>query len=142
MEISRSARNDRIHFFRSLDKSSRQDTEAHHETSTIYHQPQAQTGKRFFSFAQTQIENLITTHPDYFPLYSEGGKWKHGGEAWTNWCEGFLGGMIWLFHLHAGEPMWQERAEHNSRLLEARQLDRNVHDLGFVSGPPGSAGTI
>lgn len=85
-----------------------------------------------FSFAQTQVENLISQHPDYFPLYTEGGKWKHGGESWTNWCEGFLGGMMWLFYMRDGDPIWRQRAEHYSRLLEHRQFDGNVHDLGFV----------
>ena len=85
-----------------------------------------------FAFAQVQVENLITRYPDFFPLYSEGGKWKHEGEAWTNWCEGFLGGMMWLFYQRDGDPLWRERAEHYSLLLEARQFDRNVHDLGFV----------
>src|SRR5215212_7919549 len=48
-------------------------------------------------FAQTQVQALITNHPDYFPLYTEDGKWQHGREAWTNWYEGFLGGMMWIF---------------------------------------------
>jgi unsaturated chondroitin disaccharide hydrolase len=46
-----------------------------------------------FEFAQIQIQELITSYPDFFPMYTENGKWKHMGEAWTNWCEGFLGGM-------------------------------------------------
>ncbi|MCO6450591.1 MAG: glycoside hydrolase family 88 protein [Caldilineales bacterium] len=85
-----------------------------------------------FAFAQTQVEALITRYPDYFPLYTEGGKWKHAGEAWTNWCEGFLGGMMWLFHQRTGNEIWRKWAEHYSLLLEHRQFDRNVHDLGFV----------
>jgi len=85
-----------------------------------------------FAFAQIQVENLITQHPDFFPLYTEGGKWKHEGDAWTNWCEGFLGGMMWLFYQRDGDPQWRERAEHYSLLLEPRKFDRNVHDLGFV----------
>ena len=48
-------------------------------------------------FAQAQVRALISNHPDYFPLYTEDGKWQHGREAWTNWCEGFLGGMMWIF---------------------------------------------
>ena len=44
-----------------------------------------------FDFAQKQVVNLIQTYPDYFPVYTEQGKWRHTGEAWTNWCEGFLG---------------------------------------------------
>jgi unsaturated chondroitin disaccharide hydrolase len=48
-------------------------------------------------FAESQVRGLITRHPDYFPLYTEEGKWQHGREAWTNWCEGFLGGMMLIF---------------------------------------------
>ncbi len=83
-------------------------------------------------FAQNQVRGLITAYPDYFPLYTEEGKWQHGREAWTNWCEGFLGGMMWIFARRSGDPYWRERAEHYSRLVEERQHDTNVHDLGFV----------
>ena len=85
-----------------------------------------------FDFAQEQVENLIETHPDYFPMYTQNGVWKHKGEAWTNWCEGFLGGMMWIFHCRTGDPVWRERAEHYSRLIEERKHDRSVHDLGFL----------
>ena len=85
-----------------------------------------------FEFSQTQVERLVQQHPDYFPLYTTGGKWKHGGEAWTNWCEGFLGGQMWLFYRRTGSAAWHERAEHYSRLIHPRRTDRNVHDLGFL----------
>jgi unsaturated chondroitin disaccharide hydrolase len=84
------------------------------------------------NFAQGQVKQLIDAHPDYFPMYTEGGKWVHGGEAWTNWCEGFLGGMMWIFHARTGDPWWRTKAEHYSRLIEDRKTDRNVHDLGFL----------
>ncbi|MCC6790101.1 MAG: glycoside hydrolase family 88 protein [Thermomicrobiales bacterium] len=84
------------------------------------------------TFAAGQVRNLATSHPDYFPLFTEGGKWRHGKQAWTNWCEGFLGGMMWIFARRTGDPDWRERAEHYSRLIEERQHDRNVHDLGFL----------
>ncbi len=83
-------------------------------------------------FAQQQVRALISTHPDYFPLYTEEGKWVHDREAWTNWCEGFLGGMMWVFARRTGDPYWRERAEHYSLLVEERQHDTAVHDLGFV----------
>ena len=83
-------------------------------------------------FAQAQVLRLITNHPDYFPLYTTQGKWKHGGEAWTNWCEGFLPGMMWIFHERTDDAAWRERAEHYSRLVEPRKDDRAVHDLGFL----------
>lgn len=84
------------------------------------------------TFAQGQVKKLINNRTDYFPIYTEGGKWVHDGEAWTNWCEGFLGGMMWIFHARSGDPWWREKAEHYSRLIEDRKTDRNVHDLGFL----------
>src|SRR5688500_1529489 len=40
--------------------------------------------------------------------------------------------MMWQFHRRTGDAAWRERAEHYSTLLEHRQHDRNVHDLGFI----------
>jgi unsaturated chondroitin disaccharide hydrolase len=40
--------------------------------------------------------------------------------------------MMWQFHRRTGDAGWRQRAEHYSRLLEHRQHDRNVHDLGFI----------
>lgn len=85
-----------------------------------------------WDFAQEQIHSLIERDPDFFPVYTVQGKWRHGGEAWTHWCEGFLPGMMWLIHQQTGDPRWRERAEHYSRLLEPRKKDRSVHDLGFL----------
>ena len=72
-------------------------------------------------------------------MYTVQGKWKHGGEAWTNWCEGFLGGMMWIFHARSleadsgsGDYSWFDKARHYSRLIDHRKTDRNVHDLGFL----------
>jgi unsaturated chondroitin disaccharide hydrolase len=87
---------------------------------------------RTYDFAGVQLRRLVETHPDYFPMYTSGGKWRHGGEAWTNWCEGFLGGQLWLMYRHTGDPYWCAKAEHYSRLIEERKTDRNVHDLGFL----------
>ncbi|HEX6302942.1 MAG TPA: glycoside hydrolase family 88 protein [Anaerolineales bacterium] len=91
--------------------------------------PQFQTA---FSFAQEQVKNLVSSYPDYFPMYTEGGKWAHSGEAWTNWCEGFLGGMMWIFYQRTRDAWWREKAEHYSRLIEERKTDRRIHDLGFL----------
>ncbi len=85
-----------------------------------------------FDFAGKQLRALIETYPDVFPMYTQGGEWKHDGESWTNWCEGFLGGQLWLLYEHSGDDYWHERAEHYSRLVEPRKDDRTVHDLGFV----------
>jgi unsaturated chondroitin disaccharide hydrolase len=88
--------------------------------------------RRTFEFAETQLHHLITTYPIYFPMYTQGGKWKHEGESWTNWCEGFLGGQLWLVYQQNGDSWWHEKAEHYSRLVEHRKSDRDVHDLGFL----------
>ena len=87
---------------------------------------------RSLDFAASQVRSLITNEPDFFPMFTENGRWRHGKEAWTNWCEGFLPGMMWIFARRTGDPFWRERAEHYSRLIEDRQHDRNVHDLGFL----------
>jgi unsaturated chondroitin disaccharide hydrolase len=85
--------------------------------------------------AAGKVSRLANDYPDYFPLYTDRGRWKHGKEAWTNWCEGFLGGQMWLFYeLGLGEN-WKARAEHYSKLVEERQYDDQVHDLGFVLCP-------
>ncbi len=88
--------------------------------------------EKAFDFAQFQVRNLVDKHPDYFPVYTKNGKWHHGGEAWTNWCEGFLGGMMWIFTERTGNPAWRTSAEDYSRLIEDRKHDRTVHDLGFL----------
>jgi unsaturated chondroitin disaccharide hydrolase len=92
------------------------------------------------SFAEAQVAALIERHPDFFPMYTVGGKWHHSGEKWTHWTDGFLGGMMWqFFHRHRlldpADPravLWRRNAEHYSQLLVDRQHDRGVHDLGFL----------
>ncbi len=85
-----------------------------------------------FEFAQLQVRQLIETYPNFFPMYTLHGHWKHAGESWTNWCEGFLGGMLWIFYKRTGIAWWREKAEHYSQLIEHRKTDRTVHDLGFL----------
>jgi unsaturated chondroitin disaccharide hydrolase len=85
--------------------------------------------------AAWKVLRLATDYPGYFPLYTDHGHWKHGREAWTNWCEGFLGGQMWLFYELGLGSHWKARAEHYSRLVEERQYDDQVHDLGFVLCP-------
>ena len=87
------------------------------------------------AFAAVQLRRLITEQPDYFPLFTKQGKWKHESESWTNWCEGFLGGMLWILARRTGDNWWRKRAEHYSLLIEHRKTDRNVHDLGFLFLP-------
>ena len=86
-------------------------------------------------FAQGQVRRLIKNHPDFFPLYTDGGRWQHDKPAWTHWCDGFLPGMMWLFleSNTADDPaFWRSQAERYSKALEHRKDDRDVHDLGFI----------
>jgi len=85
-----------------------------------------------WDIAAEKVRGLVERHPGRFPLYTVGGRWDVDGEAWTNWCEGFLGGQLWLLAEHTGDTWFRERAEHYSRLIEPRKDDRDVHDLGFL----------
>ncbi len=83
-------------------------------------------------FAQQQVAAIIDQHHGYFPIYTTGGKWYHGGELWTDWTGGFFAGQMWLLFQQSGDDCWRECAEYYSLLLKPRQHDRNVHDLGFI----------
>lgn len=90
-----------------------------------------------FAFAAQQVRRLIENHPDFYPIYTKDGKWKHEGPAWTHWCDGFLPGMMWLFHKHpingnGATDYWLKQAIRYSKPLEPRKFDRDVHDLGFI----------
>jgi unsaturated chondroitin disaccharide hydrolase len=101
---------------------------------------QAQDDRRLYEhaadFARLQLRALIERHPDFYPMYTMEGRWKHSGEAWTHWCDGFLPGMLWILHSMAPDAAdsgwWREQAIRYSKPLEPRKLDRNVHDLGFI----------
>jgi unsaturated chondroitin disaccharide hydrolase len=88
--------------------------------------------ERALQFAEKQVSRLVEAHPDFFPIYTVKGKWAHGGEKWTDWTGGFLAGMMWEFYQRINDPKWRSLAERYSRLLEHRQFDRDVHDLGFI----------
>jgi unsaturated chondroitin disaccharide hydrolase len=87
--------------------------------------------------AEKKVRALVEKHPSFYPVYTQKGKWKHEGPAWTHWCDGFLPGMMWMFHKRA-EPgsdhakFWFDLAAEYSKPLEPRQHDRDVHDLGFI----------
>ncbi len=100
----------------------------------------SETGDLFaqaFGFAQKQVRKLIEKHPGFYPLYTQNGVWKHEGPAWTHWCDGFLPGMMWIFHKHAPSDSaeakyWLDQAIKYTKPLEPRKHDREVHDLGFL----------
>ena len=88
-------------------------------------------------FAARQLRAVIERHPDFYPMYTSAGRWKHSGEPWTHWCDGFLPGMLWIVYARqapgsAESRWWREQAIRYSRPLEPRKLDRAVHDLGFL----------
>ena len=88
-------------------------------------------------FAQKQVRNVIEKYPDFYPMYTEAGKWQHEGAAWTHWCDGFFPGMMWLFYRYLGPDkpdsrFWLEQAIRYSKPLEPRKMDGEVHDLGFI----------
>jgi unsaturated chondroitin disaccharide hydrolase len=90
-----------------------------------------------------KVAALVERQPDSVPLYTRAGRWSHDGPAWTNWCEGFLGGQMWIFAEIAGETTlevgdvetWRSLAARYTDLVEERQHDDQVHDLGFVLCP-------
>ena len=88
--------------------------------------------ERAFATAQIKVRNLVEASPDFFPMYTSQGRWNHGGALWTDWCAGFLAGQMWLIAERTGDRWWRSTAEHYSRLLEYKQHDREVHDLGFI----------
>ncbi len=88
--------------------------------------------QRALDFAADQVKATTERTPDYFPIYSVDGQWQHGGELWTDWCAGFHAGMMWILAQAKGSQEWRSLAEHYSSLLEHKQHDRDVHDLGFI----------
>lgn len=87
---------------------------------------------RALDFAQRQTAAVIEKLPDFFPIYTTDGRWRHDGELWTDWTGGFFAGMMWKFFERTSDEHWRQRAAHYSQLLEHRQHDRQVHDLGFI----------
>ncbi len=85
-----------------------------------------------FEFAQGQVRALADRDPGFYPMYTEGGHWRHDKPAWTHWCDGFLPGMMWIFAKRTADPAWAELAESYTTPLEPRKMDRDVHDLGFI----------
>jgi unsaturated chondroitin disaccharide hydrolase len=90
-----------------------------------------------FTFAQKQVRELTEKYPNFYPMYTKQGRWKHEGPAWTHWCDGFFPGMMWIFNRALGPAgpeaeWWMDQAIKYTKPLEARKLDRDVHDLGFI----------
>ncbi|MGE5487382.1 MAG: glycoside hydrolase family 88 protein [bacterium] len=85
--------------------------------------------------ARQKVRTLVARYPDFYPMYTRGGCWKHDMPAWTHWCDGFLPGMMWIFAArdqNGDGNCWREQAIRYTLPLEPRKLDREVHDLGFI----------
>ncbi len=94
--------------------------------------------ERVWSSARCALYALVNDHPDQFPLYTTDGRWDFEGESWTSWCEGFLGGQLWLVAAHSsgGYADWYRgAAERYTEHLHPRRTDETVHDLGFLFWP-------
>lgn len=87
---------------------------------------------RAIDCAAKKVGTTIDRYPDFFPIYTHNGRWKHEGELWTDWCAGFHAGLMWLLYRRIDHPWWRGKAEHHSRLIEPKKHDRDVHDLGFI----------
>ena len=88
--------------------------------------------ERAFDFAAKQTRALVERAPNFLPIYTSGGRWAHGGELWTDWCAGFLVGILWKVAERTKDPWFRQKAEDYSKLLEHKKHDRAVHDLGFI----------
>ncbi len=91
-----------------------------------------ETYQAAMDFAQRQVRATVERDPDFYPMYTEQGRWRHGKAAWTHWCDGFLPGMMWIFAKRTGSQDWMDLARGYTEPLEPRKMDRNVHDLGFI----------
>ena len=97
-------------------------------------------------FAQHQLRKLIEAHPDFYPVYTQDGHWKHDGPALSNWTDGFLPGLMWIFQKRSGvrnttpngggapgkDTYWMEQAIRYTKPLEPRKNDMQATDLGFI----------
>lgn len=88
-----------------------------------------------YEFAARQLRSLIENQPGFFPTFTEQGKWQPQVAGWTNWCEGFLAGSLWLVYMQAGDPWFRQQAERYCKIIEPRKQDRQNHDLGFLFWP-------
>lgn len=86
---------------------------------------------RALEFAARQVRATIERDPDFYPMYTHQGRWRHEMPAWTHWCDGFLPGIMWILCAR-GDGSWRHPAERYTKRLEPRQFDRDVHDLGFL----------
>ena len=108
----------------------------------------AENGRAFedaFAFAQNQVRKLVEKHPDFYPMYTKNGHWKHEGPAWTHWCDGFLPGMMWIFQKHARSRIpeakyWLEQAIRYTKPLDRASTTATCTISASSFCPPITAG--
>lgn len=88
-----------------------------------------------YALAARRLTDLVTRHPGLMPTFTRAGKWQAQVPGWTNWCEGFTGGQLWLVYRQMGGEWFRFQAEQYTRRVEPRKDDRSVHDLGFIFMP-------
>jgi unsaturated chondroitin disaccharide hydrolase len=101
--------------------------------SMTEHDELRKTLQSAFDFAQNQTRSLLQNYPpDYYPMYTVGGKFGQDRKRWTHWCDGFYPGLMFIFAEATGDGAWLDKAIAYATPLEERQYDRAVHDLGFL----------
>ena len=100
-------------------------------------EPDRELFEEALRFAQHQVRKLIEAHPGFYPVYTVDGRWKHDGPALSNWTDGFLPGLMWIFHKRSGgrngkDTFWLEQAIRYTTPLEPRKQDPAATDLGFI----------
>ncbi len=89
-----------------------------------------------FDVAARKLRNLVVAHPGQVPVYTRGGRWHLGDDAWApEWTAGFLAGQLWLLAMRTGDPWWRAQAERYSHELSPRRHDAGTHDIGFLFTP-------
>ncbi len=88
--------------------------------------------KRILERGAEKVGRLVREEPGLWPFYTEGGRWIRQGETWTEWCQGFLPGQLWILHDFTGDPFFREEAIRRCRALEGRASDPSIHDHGFL----------
>lgn len=91
--------------------------------------------------AEAKVRALVERHPDRFPLYTQGGAWAVDAEAWTNWCEGFLGGQLWMLADHTGEAWFRNGPSTTATSSNTARTTAPYTTWASCSGPRGAAGT-
>jgi unsaturated chondroitin disaccharide hydrolase len=100
-------------------------------------EPDRELFEEALRFAQQQVRKLVEAHPDFYPMYTTDGRWKHDEPTLTNWSDGFLPGLMWIFHKrssgsHGKDSPWRELAIRYTTPLEPRSTDPEASDLGFL----------